>query len=68
MPFLTAPGNKVSVTELQMYQKMSSLEGQLQSQEDLRIPLEKRKLSTVYGRRLKESDPPHTLGRTSKAK
>lgn len=28
MPFLTALGNKVSVTELQMYQKVSSLEGQ----------------------------------------
>lgn len=30
--------------------------------------MEKRKLSTVCGRKLKESDLPHTLGRMSKAR
>lgn len=42
--------------------------GPVQSEKDLKITLEKWKLSRMYGRKPKDSDPAHTLGRTSKAR
>lgn len=74
MPFPAAPGNKVSITK--HADPLDSSEGcppwrdkgPVQPEKDLKLPLEKRKLSTVYERKLKESEHPHTLGRASKAR
>jgi len=75
MPFLTAPGHKASITELQTYRslgllrKVPSLQGQGRSAVvggPGEVFVEEEALQRVWEK--KESDPPHTLGRTSQAR